>query len=148
MLGASFLAASVVPLSTSYAVADALGQPRSVISQPPRPRCFTVSSPCRSVGAGGSLAPGNLVALVVDAQVLNGVITPMLLTYVLILANRRSVLGDAVNGRIFNVVVHRLRRDRRGAVLRRPDTDDRRPLTTKGATERAPDNAWRSRAKG
>ena len=28
----------------------------------------------------------------------------MLLTYILILANRRSVLGDAVNGPIFRVV--------------------------------------------
>ena len=56
------------------------------------------------VGAGVALAPGNLVALVVNAQVLNGIITPMLLTYVLILANRKKVLGDAVNGRVFKVV--------------------------------------------
>ena len=28
----------------------------------------------------------------------------MLLTYILILANRKSVLGSAVNGRIFKVV--------------------------------------------
>ena len=57
-----------------------------------------------SVGAGIALAPGNLVSLVVNAQVLNGIVTPLLLTYVLILANRRSVLGSAVNGRRFNVV--------------------------------------------
>jgi len=56
------------------------------------------------VGAGIALDPGNLVALVVNAQVLNGIITPMLLTYVLILANRKRVLGTAVNGRIFKVV--------------------------------------------
>ena len=56
------------------------------------------------VGAGVALAPGNLVSLVVNAQVLNGIITPLLLTFVLILANRRSVLGSAVNGRRFNVI--------------------------------------------
>jgi Mn2+/Fe2+ NRAMP family transporter len=50
------------------------------------------------------MAPGNLVALVVNAQVLNGIITPLLLTYVLVLADRRSVLGTAINGRSFNVV--------------------------------------------
>ena len=55
------------------------------------------------VGARRS-GPGNLVALVVNAQVLNGIITPMLLTYVLILANRRAVLGDAVNGPVFRAV--------------------------------------------
>ena len=56
------------------------------------------------VGAAFALAPGNLVALVVNAQVLNGVITPLLLTYVLILANRSSVLGRAKNGPIFKAV--------------------------------------------
>ena len=56
------------------------------------------------VGAGVALAPGNLVSLVVNAQVLNGIITPLLLTYVLILANRSTVLGTAKNGPIFKVV--------------------------------------------
>ena len=56
------------------------------------------------IGAIVALLPGNLVALVINAQVLNGFITPVLLTYVLILANRRSVLGDAANGPVFRAV--------------------------------------------
>ena len=40
----------------------------------------------------------------INAQVLNGFITPVLLTYILILANRRSVLGDAANGPVFRVL--------------------------------------------
>jgi Mn2+/Fe2+ NRAMP family transporter len=56
------------------------------------------------IGAGIAMAPGNLVALVVNAQVLNGIITPMLLTYVLILANRSTALGKAKNGPIFKTV--------------------------------------------
>jgi len=56
------------------------------------------------VGAAVALAPGNLVALIVNAQVLNGIITPMLLTYVLILPNRSTVLGAAKNGPIFKTV--------------------------------------------
>ena len=44
------------------------------------------------------------MSLVVNAQVLNGLITPVLLTYILILANRRGVLGRAVNGPRFRVV--------------------------------------------
>ena len=47
--------------------------------------------------------PSGLINLLIKAQVLNGLITPILLTYVLILANRRSVLGDAVNGRVFRI---------------------------------------------
>ena len=46
----------------------------------------------------------NLVSLVINTQVLNGFITPVLLTYILILANRSSVLGRAKNGPIFKAV--------------------------------------------
>ena len=105
LLGASLLAASVVPLSTSYAVADAVGAPRSVSNTFRQAPLFYVLFTIQIlVGAGVALAPGNLVSLAVNAQVLNGIITPILLTYVLILANRRSVLGSAANGRIFRLV--------------------------------------------
>ena len=40
----------------------------------------------------------------INAQALNGFITSVLLTYILILANRRSVLGNAANGPIFLAV--------------------------------------------
>jgi Mn2+/Fe2+ NRAMP family transporter len=56
------------------------------------------------IGAGVALIPGNLIQLLVQAQVLNGIITPILLTHVLILASRRSVLGAAANGRIFRLI--------------------------------------------
>jgi Mn2+/Fe2+ NRAMP family transporter len=105
LLGASLLAASVVPLSTSYAIADATGAPRSVSkSLREAPLFYGIFTLQIVVGAAVALAPGNLIALVVNAQVLNGIITPMLLTYVLILANRSNVLGTAKNGPIFKAV--------------------------------------------
>ena len=105
LLGASLLAASVVPLSTSYAIADAVGVPRSVSASFRQARFFYgVFTLQIVVGAAVALAPGNLVALVVNAQVLNGVITPLLLTYILILANRSTVLGPAKNGPIFKAI--------------------------------------------
>jgi Mn2+/Fe2+ NRAMP family transporter len=105
LLGASLLAASVVPLSTSYAIADAVGAPRSVSNSfRQAPLFYGLFTLQIVVGAGIALAPGNLVALVVNAQVVNGIITPVLLTYILILANRSSVLGSAVNGPRFKVV--------------------------------------------
>jgi hypothetical protein len=105
LLGASLLAAAVVPLSSSYAIAEAAGAERSISAgfrqAPLFYGLFTVQL---VVGAGVALAPGNLVSLVVNMQVLNGLITPVLLTFVLILANRRSVLGGAANGRVFRVI--------------------------------------------
>ena len=56
------------------------------------------------IGALVALLPGNLVELLINAQVLNGFITPVLLTFILILANRRSVLGAAANGPVFRAV--------------------------------------------
>jgi Natural resistance-associated macrophage protein/GAF domain len=93
------------PLSTSYAVADAVGAPRSVSAKLRQaPVFYGIFTLQIVVGAVVALAPGNLVALVVNAQVLNGVITPLLLTYILILANRSTVLGTAKNGPIFKAV--------------------------------------------
>jgi Mn2+/Fe2+ NRAMP family transporter len=105
LLGASLLAAAVVPLSSSYTIAEAAGAERSISASFRRaPLFYGLFTFQLVLGAGIALAPGNLVLLVVSMQVLNGLITPVVLTLVLILANRRSVLGDAANGRWFRVV--------------------------------------------
>jgi Mn2+/Fe2+ NRAMP family transporter len=102
LLGASLLAAAVVPLSSSYAIAEGLGVERSLSDSFRRaPFFFGLFTLQLVVGAGAALAPGNLVALVVNMQVLNGLITPVLLIFILVLANRRSVLGPAANGPVF-----------------------------------------------
>ena len=99
LLGASALAAAVVPLSTSYAVAEALGVERSVSSSFRRAPIFLgLFTGQIVVGAAVVLLPGNLITLILNTQVLEGVITPVTLILILILANRRSLLGPAANG--------------------------------------------------
>jgi NRAMP (natural resistance-associated macrophage protein)-like metal ion transporter len=99
LLGASALAAAVVPLSTSYAVAEALGVERSVsLSFRQAPVFLGIFTFQIAIGAAVVLVPGNLITLILNTQVLEGVITPMTLILILILANRRSLLGDAANG--------------------------------------------------
>ena len=56
------------------------------------------------IGAAVALAPGNLIKLLINTQVLNGLIAPVILGFILVLANRREVLGDAVNSPRFRVV--------------------------------------------
>ena len=105
LLGASALAAAVVPLSTAYAISEAVGAERSVSkSFRQAPLFLGLFTAQVFLGAAVALIPGNLIKLLVQAQVLNGLITPILLTYVLVLANRKSVLGDSANGRAFRVV--------------------------------------------
>jgi NRAMP (natural resistance-associated macrophage protein)-like metal ion transporter len=105
LLGASALAAAIVPLSTAYAISEATGVERSVSkSFRQAPLFLGLFTGQVFVGAAVALIPGNLIKLLVDAQVLNGLITPILLTYVLILANRRSLIGDAANGPAFRII--------------------------------------------
>jgi Mn2+/Fe2+ NRAMP family transporter len=105
LLGASTLAAAVVPLATAYAIAEAVGTERSVSRRfSEAPLFLGLFSGQVALGAAVALAPGNLISLLINTQVLNGVVTPVVLGFILVLANRRSVLGDAVNGRWFRKV--------------------------------------------
>ncbi len=105
LLGASMLAGAVVPLSTAYAVSEALGVERSVSrSFNEAPLFLSIFSAQIVIGALVALLPGNLVNLLLNTQTLNGLITPVILVFILVLANRRRLLGDAANGPVFRVV--------------------------------------------
>jgi Mn2+/Fe2+ NRAMP family transporter len=105
LLGASALAAVVVPLATAYGVAEAAGTERSVSRTfAEAPLFLGLFTGQVVIGAAVALAPGNLIDLLINTQVLNGLVAPVVLTFVLILANRPSVLGDAVNGPVLKVV--------------------------------------------
>ncbi|MBV8234409.1 MAG: divalent metal cation transporter, partial [Acidimicrobiia bacterium] len=98
-------AAAVVPLATAYALAEAVGVERSVSRRfSEAPLFLGLFSVQVAIGAVVALAPGNLINLLINTQILNGLITPIILGFILVLANRRSVLGDAVNGRWFRKV--------------------------------------------
>jgi len=105
LLGASLLAAAVVPLSSSYAIAEGLGVERSLSDSFRRaPFFFGLFTLQLVAGAAIALAPGNLVSLAVNMQVLNGLIAPVLLVFILVLANRRGVLGAAANRPLFRAL--------------------------------------------
>jgi Mn2+/Fe2+ NRAMP family transporter len=90
LIGASALAGAVVPLSSAYAISEAVGVERSVS------RKFTE--------ARLALTHINLITLLIGTQVVQGIVTPVILVFILILTNRRSVLGNAANKPVFKVV--------------------------------------------
>jgi Mn2+/Fe2+ NRAMP family transporter len=55
------------------------------------------------IGAALALTHINLISLLIGTQVLQGIVTPVILVFILILTNRRGVLGNAVNGTVFKV---------------------------------------------
>ena len=102
LLGASALAGAVVPLSTSYAISEAIGVERSVSRRFREAPLFLGLFTLQVIlGAAIALTPVNLIKLLIGTQVLQGIVAPIVLTYILILTNRRSVLGPATNGPLF-----------------------------------------------
>jgi Mn2+/Fe2+ NRAMP family transporter len=105
LLGASALAAAVVPLSTSYALAEAVGVERSVSrSFREAPLFLGLFTGQIVIGAVVTLTPINLIHLLIGTQVIEGLVTPITLTFIVVLANRRSVLGSWVNGPVLKIV--------------------------------------------
>ena len=106
LLGASLLAAAVLPLSTAFVVAEAFGAERSVQAGfGEAPLFFTLFIGLLAIGAGIMLIPGIPISgVAIGTQVLDGILLPVLLVFIIILANDRRLLGRRRNGPIYNVV--------------------------------------------
>ncbi len=106
LLGASLLAAAVLPLSTAFVVGEAFGAERSVQAGfSEAPLFFTLFIGLLAVGAGIMLIPGVPISgVAIGTQVLDGILLPVLLVFIVILANDRRLLGRRRNGPINNVV--------------------------------------------
>lgn len=106
LLGASMLAGAVLPLATSYAVSEAFGTPKGVNLDFRRARSFFGLFTFLIVfGAGAALIPNLPVfKLLVGIQVLNGVLLPVILVFILLLINDRRLTGELKNTRFYNVL--------------------------------------------
>ena len=94
-----------MPLSTSYALAEAIGVERSVSRRfSEAPLFLGLFTAQIIIGVIVTLAPIDLISLLIGTQVVEGVVTPITLAFIVTLANRRSVLGDWVNGPILKLV--------------------------------------------
>jgi NRAMP (natural resistance-associated macrophage protein)-like metal ion transporter len=105
LLGASALAAAVVPLSTAYALSEAIGAERSVSRTfAEAPLFLGLFTGQIAIGAAVALVPGDLISLLINAYVLNGLITPIILTFLVVLTSRQRLLGPATNRPLFRTV--------------------------------------------
>lgn len=106
LLNASLFAASILPLSTSYVVCEALGFESGIDRKFGEAKIFYVLyTALIFIGAFVVLALGKFAnTILLWSQVLNGFLLPAVLTFVLILVNRRDLMGDQVNTRGFNWV--------------------------------------------
>jgi Mn2+/Fe2+ NRAMP family transporter len=106
LLGASLLAAAIVPLATAYAVSEAFGFPKGVNLQPRRaPIYFGLFSVLVAIGVVGALVPGiPVISLLIGTQVLNGLLLPVLLAFIVVLAAQRRLMGNLRTGWVAGTV--------------------------------------------
>jgi len=106
LLGASLLAGAVLPLATSYAIAEAFGLPKGVNLDFRRaPKFFALFTALVVFGAVVALIPGvPVIRLLVAIQVLNGALLPVILVFILVLINDTRLTGELKNTRLYNVL--------------------------------------------
>lgn len=106
LLGASFLAASILPLSTTYAICEAFGWERGVNQQgADAPIFYGIYTALIVIGAVVALLPGlPLFEIFVYVYLLNGILLPVLLVLMLRLANNKRLMGKHVNSPVTNAL--------------------------------------------
>lgn len=104
LVGASFLAACVLPGITSSAICEAFGWERGADrSWQEAPIYRGIITAIIFLSAVIVIVPNvNLFGIMMLAQVVNGVLLPVLLVFMVLIAEDRHVMGRFANGRIWN----------------------------------------------
>ncbi len=105
LFNASFFAASILPLSTAYTVCEGLGFESGIDRTfKQAPFFYWLYTLLIVAGAAVVLIPNfPMVKVSILSQVLNGVLLPFVLIFMVLLINRTDLMGEWVNPRWFNL---------------------------------------------
>jgi len=100
LANASLFAASILPLSTAYSICEGMGWEAGVSKDfRDAPEFMGLYTGLIVAGAGLILIPGApLIGIMLVSQVINGILLP----FILLLVNNRELMGEHVNGRLYN----------------------------------------------
>jgi len=106
LFNASLFAACVLPLSTAYYICEGMGWELGVDKDfREAPQFFWLFTLIIIGSAGAILWPeAPLIAIMYISQVVNGAMLPFVLIFMLRLINDKRLMGDFVNGPVFNAV--------------------------------------------
>jgi Mn2+/Fe2+ NRAMP family transporter len=106
LFNASFFAACILPLSTAYTVCEGMGFESGVDRQfKEAPIFYWLYTLLIVLGAGVILIPNfDLVFMILFSQVINGVLLPFVLIYMVLLINRRGLMKEWTNTRLYNAI--------------------------------------------
>jgi NRAMP (natural resistance-associated macrophage protein)-like metal ion transporter len=99
LFNASIFAACILPLSTAYSVCEGLGFESGVNKRlREAPIFYFLYTALIVVGAGVILWPKfPLVKMILLSQVLNGVLLPLVLIFMILLVNKKDLMGEWIN---------------------------------------------------
>jgi NRAMP (natural resistance-associated macrophage protein)-like metal ion transporter len=106
LLNVSILAAGILPLASAYALCEAFGFESGLDQKFSEAPIFNgLLTFFIFVPAAVAIIPGlPLVKVILLSQDVNGILLPIILVYVLKIINDRSVMGDHVNGPVYNTL--------------------------------------------
>jgi Mn2+/Fe2+ NRAMP family transporter len=106
LLGASLLAAAILPTTAAYVIAETFGFEKGIKHRPREAPVFVgVITVLIAIGTIVAIIPGiPVIKLLVGVQVVNGVLLPVTLFFVWRLAANRKLMGEYANGRTFNIL--------------------------------------------
>ncbi|HEY2074094.1 MAG TPA: Nramp family divalent metal transporter [Gaiellaceae bacterium] len=106
LLGASLLAAAILPVTAAYVIAETFGFEKGIQHRPREAPVFVgVITVLIAIGTLVAIIPGvPVIKLLIAVQVVNGVLLPITLFFVWRLAASRELMGKYANGPVFNVV--------------------------------------------
>ena len=106
LFGAAMLAMGVLPLATAYSLSEALGFEKGLSrSFREAPIFLGIFTGLILIGAFVALIPGiPQIQLLVLTQCVNGLLLPVLLMAIVLLANNREIMGEYKNTFWFNVL--------------------------------------------
>jgi NRAMP (natural resistance-associated macrophage protein)-like metal ion transporter len=107
LFNASLFAASILPLSTAYTVCEGMGFESGVDKSFRQAPFFYWLYTLLIVGGAATvlfLPDGLLVKSAVLSQVLNGMLLPVVIILMLMLINRKDLMGEHSNSRLWNLI--------------------------------------------
>jgi Mn2+/Fe2+ NRAMP family transporter len=106
LFNASFFAACILPLSTVFTVCEGLGFESGVDKRfHEAPVFYWLFTLLIVLGGGVILWPNfPLVKMILFSQVINGVLLPVVLIYMVMLINKKSLMREWTNSKLYNAV--------------------------------------------
>jgi len=107
LLNASLFAASILPLSTSFCVSEAFGWEIGVNKKfSEAPQFYSLYTLLIIIGAGLIMLPNApLIPIMLISQVINGLMLPFVLVFMILLVNNKKLMGEYVNSPLYNYVI-------------------------------------------